>query len=205
MTTHQDEILNSDEENTSNIQKKSDTKMTLNNFLMIFVIHVVLPSSDVYSDFAQFCTLAFGLYEPYKVSLIWENSNTETMDILNFTVPDLGSFNESALALQFIKFNDTHFVLTIFCEAVPSPKFALLVAIPMILHICCLLSYWWKIEGTIKNRIVTLPIFITQFWPQYQMLKLLKSLFEDSNEWKNKLKEFEKNIESLGMILSNIR
>ena len=202
MTTPPDEVIHFEEENTSNIQKGSNSKMTVNNFLMIIFIHLVLPSSDVYSDVAQFCTLAFGLYEPYQISKIKENTEA-CIYVLNYTITDLGSFNESALVIQFVKFNDTHFKYTKICQALPSLKYALLVCVPMILHICCLLPYWWKIEGKNKNRILTLPILIGQFWPQYQMLKLLKSLFEDSNEWKIKLKEFEKNIESLGMIFKH--
>ena len=180
-------------------QNGSNTNMTLNNFLVILVLYLFLPTSDVYTDLAQICVFASGSYEPYQIIFIDENSEAQnnTNRLQNLTFPDLGAFNESAFAIQLVKFNDTHIKATLICESVVSPWFALLTSVPLILHLCFLLHYWWKIEDTRQKRLSTLPILIMQCWPQYQILKLL---FEKSDGWKKQLNTFENTIGSIGIV-----
>ena len=196
MTDNSEEMAHSENENGPNIKREeSNTKMTLSDFLMILVLNLVLPSSDGFSDFAQLYLFAFGLYEPYHLTTFIKNPPFIYLENL---ILDFGSFNESEFAVQFVKFNATHYKSTIICEAIYSPWFTLVTSVPLILHLCFLLPYWLKIEDTKQKRILTLPLLIMQFWPQYQVLKLL---FEKSDAWKKQLKEFERTIGNIGMIL----
>ena len=134
MSINPENILHSRENNKQN---GSITKMTMKDFLMIIVLNLALPSLDVHSDLVQMCVFAAGLYNPYQRVIIQENSKAE-MDggmLRNLTSPDMGTFNESAFAVQYVKLNDTHIKTTHICESIVSPWFTLLTSGPYFLHI----------------------------------------------------------------------
>ena len=183
--------------------QQGQTLMDLKDFILLIILRILLPTTDVTSDFSLFLSFLTGSFEPYSETNFIEKQGPEyfySIDLrpLNGSKLGFGNFEDKAFSMEITSYNDTHYKLNYICTPNPQPKYALLIAFPLILHICLLLRHWWKIEDTIYKRLLTLPILIFPLWPQYLVLKLL---YNKPDDWKKQKVDFEKNIHSLGISL----
>ena len=73
--------------------------------------------------------------------------------------------------------------------------------IPILLTTLFTIPHWWKKEDTTTKRILTFPLLLTQFWPQFQVIKVLKLVIQGDSQWKVEKKKLEREISSLGKLL----
>ena len=86
-------------------------------------------------------------------------------------------------------------------------KFGYAMIIPVFLSMFFITIQWWNNERktSYKNKIGTFFLVLLQFYPQWQMLKVLKlGLWNIDIRWKEKKEEIVKNLGSLGNKNSNI-
>ena len=86
-------------------------------------------------------------------------------------------------------------------------KFGYAMLIPVCLSMFFITIQWWNNERKTshKNKIGTFFLVLLQFYPQWQMLKVLKlGLWNIDIRWKEKKEEIVKNLGSLGNKNSNI-
>ena len=60
----------------------------------------------------------------------------------------------------------------------PHPIFGSMMLVPIILTTLFIIPHWLKREDTTLKRILTFPLLVVQFWPQWQVLKVLKLIKE---------------------------
>ena len=78
------------------------------------------------------------------------------------------------------------------------PIYGSVILIPILLTTLFTIPHWWKTEDTTTRRIFTFPLLLTQFWPQYQVFKVLKLVIQGDSQWKVEKEKLEKEISSLG-------
>ena len=86
-------------------------------------------------------------------------------------------------------------------------KFGYAMLIPVFLSMFFITIQWWNNERktSYKNKIGTFFLVLLQFYPQWQMLKVLKlGLCNIDIKWREKKEEIVKNLGSLGNKNSNI-
>ena len=86
-------------------------------------------------------------------------------------------------------------------------KFGYAMLIPVFLSMFFITIQWWNNERKTshKNKIGTFFLVLLQFYPQWQMLKVLKlGLWNLDIKWREKKEEIVKNLGSLGNKNSNI-
>ena len=86
-------------------------------------------------------------------------------------------------------------------------KFGYAMLIPVFLSMFFITIQWWNNERktSYKNKIGTFSLVLLQFYPQWQMLKVLKlGLWNIDVGWREKKEEIVKNLGSLGNANSNI-
>ena len=88
------------------------------------------------------------------------------------------------------------------CPVNPAPSkhpiYGSVMLIPVLLTTLFTIPHWWKKEETTKKRILTFPLLLTQFWPQFQVIKVLKLVIQGDSQWKVEKEKLEKEISSLG-------
>ena len=141
------------------------------------------------------------IYLPY----LFYSTKKDLFQILNKSIMDQNLNGSNNTLWNFInspdidlnKFSTTHTQLTFACEPNPQPWFALISAIPILIHILFLIPHWWKMEGIDGNRLKTFPLLLLQFWPQYRILRLL---WKKSKDWKKEKGDFEGRVGCLGIV-----
>ena len=79
------------------------------------------------------------------------------------------------------------------------PKFAVALFIPILLATIFILPHWWRLEGTLRKRIIAFPFVILQCWPQYRMAKILYlGLWKKDNKWKEEEDDISRNVSTIG-------
>ena len=79
------------------------------------------------------------------------------------------------------------------------PIFGSMMLVPIILATLFIIPHWLKREDTTLKRILTFPLLVGQFWPQWQVLKVLKLIKERrTREWRGEKEKLEKEVSSLG-------
>ena len=85
-----------------------------------------------------------------------------------------------------------------YCKASPQPVYGSVMLIPILITTLFSLPHWLKRENTWRKRLLTFPLFIVQFWPQWQALKILKLMKNRNVNWRSEREKFQKEISSLG-------
>ena len=70
--------------------------------------------------------------------------------------------------------------------------------IPVMIAFLFTIPHWFRRENSILKRLLTFPILIGQFWPQWQVVKILWLMIKKSSTWKNEKEKLEKEVSSLG-------
>ena len=79
-------------------------------------------------------------------------------------------------------------------------NYGIIVLGPVFLSTFFVLYQWWKIEPHNSSRLVTFLIVICQFWPQYQMFRIIfLGLCKQADQWRKELDIYQKCIGSLGL------
>ena len=68
----------------------------------------------------------------------------------------------------------------------------------MTLSLLFVLPHWWRTEKTTKRRLLTLPLLLMQIWPQYRVVKLLISLWNDQRKYHIKKEEYDRDVSCVG-------
>ena len=71
---------------------------------------------------------------------------------------------------------------------------------PVILSVLLTIPHWWKGESGTKRRILTFPLILLSFYPQYRVLRILFFAFVDKDSdiaWEENLL-FEENVGFVG-------
>ena len=85
------------------------------------------------------------------------------------------------------------------CKPTKHPIFGTMMLIPIILATLFIIPHWLKRENTALKRILTFPIVVCQFWPQLQVIKVLKLMKERrTKKWREEKEKLEKEVSSLG-------
>ena len=80
-----------------------------------------------------------------------------------------------------------------------NPKFTIALACPMICSTLFTLPHWWKMEKNICKRIITFPLVILLFYPQYKMIQVLYlGLWKKDGDWPKQKALIEKNVSGIG-------
>ena len=83
-------------------------------------------------------------------------------------------------------------------EAKPHPIYGSVVLIPIVLATLFVIPHWLKREKTLKKRLLTFPLLIGQFWPQWQIIKVLSLMKKKNPQWKIEKEKLEKELSSIG-------
>ena len=70
--------------------------------------------------------------------------------------------------------------------------------IPIALATLFVIPHWLKRENTLKKRLLTFPLLIGQFWPQWQVIKVLRLMKKRNPQWRIEKEKLEKEVSSLG-------
>ena len=85
------------------------------------------------------------------------------------------------------------------CKPTKHPKFGFMMLCPIILATLFVIPHWLKREDTTLKRILTFPLLVGQFWPQWQVIKVLKLIKERrTQKWRKEKEKLEKEVSSLG-------
>ena len=71
---------------------------------------------------------------------------------------------------------------------------------PVVLSVLLTIPHWWKGESSSKRRILTFPLILLSFYPQYRVLRILFFAFVDKDSdiaWEENLL-FEENVGFVG-------
>ena len=79
-----------------------------------------------------------------------------------------------------------------------NPKFGTALSVPLILSFLFLLPHWWATEKTARRRLMTLPLLLLQLWPQYRVVILLITLWNDQEKYHIKLEKYNRDVTCLG-------
>ena len=78
------------------------------------------------------------------------------------------------------------------------PIFGTMVLIPIILGTLFTIPHWLRRENTWRKRLMTFPLLISQFWPQWETFKVLRLVWKNDNKWKDEKEKLDKEISPLG-------
>ena len=78
------------------------------------------------------------------------------------------------------------------------PIFGTMVLIPIILGTLFTIPHWLRRENTWRKRLMTFPLLILQFWPQWEAFKVLRLVWKNDNKWKDEKEKLDKEISPLG-------
>ena len=78
------------------------------------------------------------------------------------------------------------------------PIFGTMVLIPIILGTLFTIPHWLRRENTWRKRLMTFPLLILQFWPQWETIKVLRLVWKNDNKWKDEKEKLDKEISPLG-------
>ena len=109
-------------------------------------------------------------------------------------LPSLDTYSDLSFAIKLI----TGTYEPYWGKAEPQPTYGSVMLIPILITTLFSLPHWLKRENTWKKRLFTFPLFIIQFWPQWQVFKILKLMWERSTKWKSEKEKMEKEVSSLG-------
>ena len=76
--------------------------------------------------------------------------------------------------------------------------------IPIIAANLFTIPHWLKRENTWKKRLFTIPFLILQFWPQWQVLKVIKLMWQKDVRWREEKEQLEKEISSIEPFLESL-
>jgi hypothetical protein len=66
------------------------------------------------------------------------------------------------------------------------------------------IPHWFKRENTWRKRLCTLPLFLGQFWPQYQVLKVFWMIKNKDLRWRKKKEQLDREIGSIEPFLESL-
>ena len=78
------------------------------------------------------------------------------------------------------------------------PIFGTMVLIPIILGTLFTIPHWLRRENTWGKRLMTFPLLILQFWPQWETIKVLRLVWKNDKKWKDEKEKLDKEISPLG-------
>ena len=84
--------------------------------------------------------------------------------------------------------------------AEPQPNYGKVMLIPIMLATLFTIPHWLKRENTLRKRLYTLPLLLGQFWPQWQVIKILRLMTKRNPQWQTEKKNLEKEVSSLGKV-----
>ena len=104
---------------------------------------------------------------------------------VNIFLNSFDVYSDLTLIIQMLNYDD--------------PKFALALACPMIFSTLLTLPHWWKMEKNIYERILTFPLVLLLFYPQYKMIQVLYlGLWKKDGDWQKQKAVIEKNVSGIG-------
>ena len=89
-------------------------------------------------------------------------------------------------------------------ECPKHPNYGAIMFIPIIMANLFTIPHWLKRENTWKKRLLTLPLFLGQFWPQYQALKVFWLIKNKDLKWRKKKEELDREIGSIEPFLESL-
>ena len=84
------------------------------------------------------------------------------------------------------------------------PNYGAIMFIPIIMANLFTIPHWLKRENTWKKRLCTLPLFLGQFWPQFQALKLFWLIKNKDLKWRKKKEQLDREISSIEPFLESL-
>ena len=96
-------------------------------------------------------------------------------------------------------YSDIAFIANLFLMDRPHPKFASSMLGPLAASILFTIPHWWRSEGTMCRRLVTLPLLLGLCWPQYRAVRILVlGLCMKVSSWRSEKEFIEKDVCSIG-------
>ena len=89
-------------------------------------------------------------------------------------------------------------------ECPKHPNYGAIMFIPIIMANLFTIPHWFKRENTWKKRLCTLPLFLGQFWPQYQALKVFWLIKNKDLRWRKKKEQLDREIGSIEPFLESL-
>ena len=89
-------------------------------------------------------------------------------------------------------------------ECTKHPNYGAIMFIPIIMANLFTIPHWFKRENTWKKRLCTLPLFLGQFWPQYQALKVFWLIKNKDLRWRKKKEQLDREIGSIEPFLESL-
>ena len=84
----------------------------------------------------------------------------------------------------------------------PHPKFASAMLAPVLLSWIFVAKQWYQTEQGMKQKLVTFPLLILQFYPQYRALRVLyHAKWRKTNGWQRMKDAWELEISHLGAVM----
>ena len=91
-----------------------------------------------------------------------------------------------------------------YSECTKHPNYGAIMFIPIIMANLFTIPHWFKRENTWKKRLCTLPLFLGQFWPQYQALKVFWLIKNKDLRWRKKKEQLDREIGSIEPFLESL-
>ena len=103
----------------------------------------------------------------------------------------------SILLPSWDAFSDVYFACNLIAKG--HPIFGFTILYPVFLATFFILPHWWRKETTLKSRLLTIPLVITQLWSQYRIMRILHfGLWYQTRNWRLEKELHFKAIDSLG-------
>ena len=122
--------------------------------------------------------------------------------IVNIILPSFDIYSDVALIILLLSLEQTEFPSSI--------NFAVfigyLMTLPLSLSTFFMLPHWYKCEKTITRRLLTLPVVLLQFYPQYRAFRILWLSYKKQGEkWKKEKLWNECNLANVGKFFFNYK
>ena len=84
---------------------------------------------------------------------------------------------------------------------IQQPIYGFMALLPALVSLFLFLPHWLRRENTTEKRCKTLPLLLTQIWPQYRTARILWLYKKGDSRWKNEKEQVEKQLSAIGEIV----
>ena len=172
------------ERNKNNVKRK---KKTISKIVRTSVPKHFIIMDDLISNFEIIMLIVFGMLVPTgdNYSDIW----------LSYTYFS-GTYVPAGKFIYI--WNETLSM----AEKVPivpiqQPIYGLMTLLPVLVSFLITTIHWYQTEKS-PNRCWTLPLLLTQIWPQYRTARILWLYKKGDSRWKNEKEQVEKQLSAIG-------
>ena len=144
--------------------------------MMMIVFGMLVPTGDNYSDSWLSYTFFSGTYKPIG----------KFVNVVNGTlVVPRWQYGVEKVPIVPIQ----------------QPVYGLMTLLPILLSFSITIIHWYQTEKS-PNRYWTLPLLLTQIWPQYRTGRILWLYKNGDIRWKKEKEQVEKELSSIGKYYS---